>query len=365
MTIHAATNRLLTPAAGCDCRTCPFFADSPGAAEPICSGRNAGCSYCGCAQAEWSAPSGACRECPVRCGSRVDIHQWMADVRGTLLFDDIPAPAPLPNGIPGFIPAVDGVATALDAQASWPAYAITMRRVFSQRTNTLTAMWQTGTARDVLRIPDERLVVLSGYGEDPLVEAFWTHRRQVYPLLAEKAFDLVLAPNFSMYANQPRTEHLLNFRRNLLVAAEMIEAGIPAVPNIYWLRKEDLDRYLAWADDVEPDALAINLQTFRHETDDWRGIVLPGLAYLADRLPSDIRLVINGTVTPQRVTQLCTLFDRPRLVFLSQRQIQMARHGEVMRPDGTVAQLYARPEHAFAASVANTAALIDSIATTV
>ena len=45
-----------------------------------------------------------------------------------------------------------------------------------------------------------------------------------------------------MYGNQPRAEHLLNFRRSLLIAAEMAAAGIPAVPNVYWYRVEDLDR---------------------------------------------------------------------------------------------------------------------------
>lgn len=354
---------LLAPAAGCNCRVCPFHIGNPRAAEPICSGRNAGCSYCGCAQAEGAAHSGACRQCPVRCGSRVDIHDWMADVGGTLLFDDIPAPAAPPDGLPGFVPAVDGVATTLDAQAEWPAYAITMRRVYSQRTGSLKAMWRKeGDARQILRIPDDRLVVLSGYGEDPLVESFWTHRRDVYPALAEKRFDLVLAPNFSMYGNQPRTEHLLNFRRNLMVAAEMVAAGIPAVPNLYWLRKEDLDRYLAWVDDVEPAALAINLQTFRHESDDWQGIVLPGLSYLAATLPGHIRIVLNGTVTPERIDHLLTLFDRRQVVFVSQRQIQMARHGEAMRPDGTTEQIFARPEDAFGISVRNTAALIDTLA---
>jgi hypothetical protein len=95
------------------------------------------------------------------------------------------------------------------------------------------------------------MAVLVGYGEDPLVEAFWARRAELdlVARLAEQRWDLVLAPNFSMYANQPRAEHLLNFRRNLLVAAELAAAGVPAVPNIYWARKEDLDRYLAWVAD--------------------------------------------------------------------------------------------------------------------
>lgn len=35
-----------------------------------------------------------------------------------------------------------------------------------------------------------------GYGEDPLVEAFWTCRHQLIRQLAAQQWDLVLAPNF-------------------------------------------------------------------------------------------------------------------------------------------------------------------------
>ena len=50
--------------------------------------------------------------------------------------------------------------------------------------------------------------------------------------IASPVWDLVLGPNFSMFGNQPRAEHLLNFRRNLLLASEMAALGISAVPNL-------------------------------------------------------------------------------------------------------------------------------------
>ena len=192
-------------------------------------------------------------------------------------------------------------------------------------------LWRDATAHEALRIPTERKIVLVGYGTDPLVEAFWTRRYSLYPFLAEKKFDLVLAPNYSMYGSQPRAEHLMNFRRNLLVASEMVKAGIPAIPNIYWFRKEDLDRYLSWATDVEPEALAINLQTQRTR-EDWEVMVLPGLTYLAVELDSSIRLLVNGTIRPDRLGQLLELFGPERLILLTQSPIQEGRHGKVIGP---------------------------------
>lgn len=344
---------VIAPAPACDCRRCPFYLGNPEALEPMCSGRNAGCSYCGCSASEWGHRSGACGECPIRCGSRVDIAAWMSDVGETFTFDDIPAPSPLPSGMPMVVPVVDGVATSLDERVSWGAYGIGLRRVFSPLTWDFKPLWagEERDAHDALRVPATRRIILIGYGTDPLVEAFWTRRRSIYRVIAAKKFDLVLAPNYSMYGNQPRTEHLLNFRRNLLVAKEMQDAGIPAIPNLYWFRKEDLDRYLSWAEDVEPTALAVNLQTQRTD-EDWEEMVLPGLTYLAACLDERISLVFNGTIRPDRVAVLVALFGE-RMVLVTQSPVQEARHGKVINPDGTVEKRGARPEDAFAASVKN------------
>jgi hypothetical protein len=231
----------------------------------------------------------------------------MADVGGTFSFDDIKAPSALPAGIPKLIPVVDGVATDLDNRTAWPAYGIGLRRVFSPLTWDYKPLWAEGSAHDALRVPADRKIILVGYGTDPLVEAFWTRRHDLYGTLAEKKFDLVLSPNYSMYGSQPRTEHLLNFRRNLQIAQEMIEHEIPAVPNVYWYRKEDLDRYITWTRDVTPDAIAINLQTFRTE-EDWENMALPGLNYLSISLDPSIRIVVNGTSRKDRLAELVRLF---------------------------------------------------------
>jgi hypothetical protein len=288
----------------------------------------------------------------------------MSDVGGTLLFDDIPAPAELPGSLPRIVPVVDGKATGLDERISWPAYGIGLRRVFSPLTWDFKPIWrefndegEPQDAHDALQVPRDRKIILVGYGEDPLVEAFWTRRRDLYPVIAKKQFDLVLSPNYSLYGNQPRTEHLLNFRRNLLIAKEMNDEGIPAVPNLYWFRKEDLDRYLTWADEVEPEVLAINLQTQR-TAEDWEVMVMPGLTYLAANLAPSVRLIVNGTIRPDRVIVLATLFGE-RLTLVSQSPVQEARHGKILTESGTVERVMARPEDAFATTVTNVDRMIE------
>src|SRR5262249_13091404 len=152
-----------------------------------------------------------------------------------------------------FVPQVDGSNIAdLDAGLGWPAYAVGLRRVFSPDRHRLYPKFTlAASAHAALGLAAGQLAALACYGEDPLVEAFWTRRRvdRLIERLAAMGWDLVLAPNYSLYQSQPRTEHLVNFRRNLLIAQELCDAGLAAVPNLYWMRLEDLTRYLDWIAD--------------------------------------------------------------------------------------------------------------------
>ena len=350
----------VAPAAGCDCASCPLFTLNPAAIEPICSGCNSDCSYCGCSRTTTQTTHNGCATCPIRCGSRTDIDAWMAVIGNTFGFHDIALDTQLPAGLPRFIPQVDGSDVAhLDEGLHWGAYAVGLRRVFSPRTHRIVPKFTDRTAHQALGLDPSQRAVLVGYGEDPLVEAFWSRRHSLIESLAAQQWDLVLAPNWSMYGNQPRAEHLLNFRRNLLVAGELSAAGIPAVPNLYWFRLEDLDRYLHWAQATGPAAVAINLQTFRTDAD-WELMALPGLTYLAHGLPAGCELIATGASRADRITTLLELFG-PRLRLVSQNPKQYAAHGAVMTPTGR-ADIHAHTHDAFAASVRYYAHLLDEAA---
>ena len=341
---------VIAPAAGCKCKVCPFYISNPAAAEKLCSGTNTDCAYCGCTRA-----GGGCGQCPVRCGSRVDIEAWMADVGGTLAFDDIRVDVALPV-LPRFIPQVDGHDLAgFDAGLRWPAYGIGLRRVLSPETLRIYPRFDGVTAHETLGLGEGQLAVLIGYADDPLVEALWTDRRRLIPAIAAQRWDMVLAPNFSLFGNQPRAEHLLNFRRNLLVAAELAAQGIPAVPNLYWFRLEDLDRYLTWCQQTSPPAVASNLQTLRSDAD-WE-FGLAGLTYLAQNLAAGVKVFITGASRRDRIATLVELFGA-RLHLVSQNALQYARHGALMTADGRVDNP-ARPAELFAANVAYYAGLLD------
>lgn len=350
---------VLTPARGCNCSVCPFYIDNPQAAEPICSGTNSDCAYCGCARtADQLAPS--CGQCSIRCGSRTDIRAWMRDAGGTLAFDDITLDGlRWPAGMPRFIPQIDTTNTSeLDVDLSWPAYAVGLRRVFSKKVWDVLPGFRDVTASEALGLAEGQKAVLVGYGEDPLVEAFWTRRRKMYPIIAQHRWDLVLSPNFSMYGNQPRTEHLINFRRNLVIAEELLASGVNAVPNLYWYRLEDLQRYGRWLDDVRPPAVAINLQTFRTDAD-WEEMALPGLSWLGGELSAGTQLVVVGSSRKSRIDELVSLFGG-RVHVVSQNPVQYARHGAIMGSNGRE-DVHADVAVAFAATVRYYASLLTPV----
>jgi hypothetical protein len=153
-----------------------------------------------------------------------------------------------------------------------------------------------------------------------------------------------------MYGNQPRAEHLINFRRNLLLAAEFAAAGATCAPFLHWLRREDIERYLTWVEQEQPEgppAIAINLQTCRSDNE-WRD-AQPGLALLAAGLPAALPILVTGTSRPHRIATLRALFGG-RLHLLSQNPLHAARYGGLMTPRGRISHP-ARVEDLFAANV--------------
>lgn len=358
---HAYVQSAVMPGRHCNCRECSFYAGDdldPRLVQegrwdgPWCDGSNANCSYCGCARSDNPTVTGGCTNCSVRCSSRVDFAAWMADVGGTLTFDDIVFTQP-DLDLPRFVPQSDGSAvSAFDQQVRMDAWAVGLRRVFSPVTwSVMPRFAEPGSARTAMGLRDGQRAVLVGYGTDPIVEAFWSRRvrDRLVEQIAAQGWDLVLAPNYSSYGNYPMSELLLNWRRNLLLAQEFADAGVACAPNLYWYRLRDLRRYRAWALDTEPKYLAVNLQTFR-TTSDWNEFLLPGLTWLSLEMPDDIRWVFTTGGNVSRLREVSDLFGADRCTFITQKPWQTAAHGEVLNVAGKWVRSGARPVDSFATS---------------
>ncbi len=339
-------SRVLTPAARCDCSVCPFYIHNRDAAEPVCSGCNSDCEYCGCTRPESGDPN-ACDLCPVRCGSRLDIADWMASVGGTLRFDDLTfGEWQLPTRLPRFLPVVDTADVSdLDRELGWGAYAVRLRTVVSAATHRIRPAFRDRHAREAMGLRPGQLAVLCGFDQDPLVEMFWSWRRFLIPELAAGQWDLVLAPDMPMYGSSPRSEQLINMRRALLLAQDLNAEGVPTAPHLGWYRLEDLQRIEELLARTRPGAVVVNTQMHRHDRA-WETGALPGLAYLASGLPAATTVIVSGTSRPRRIADLRHLFARVVIVssnatIYARKRAVMTSAGRQERPGRPVAECFA------------------------
>lgn len=299
----------------CDCDSCQF--------HNLCGGCHPECNHAGCAR--------PCAGCPVRCRRREDVDMWLKDAGGVL---DLVLPGklqwpPLPDGLPAVVPEMDGYRMAeYDAAAGWPAYAVGAPRVFSAGGKGLRPRWRGAQASSVLGLPPGKAVILHMFGPDELIERLWTEqfRCRVWDQVAEVGFSLVLGPNYSVYGEHPRFEHLINMRRSLLAAARLASLGVPAVPNVYWWTGEDLERWIDCIENLGLSAVAVNAQTYRTKKD-W-AFMLAGLKHMGETLGNRVTVFLNGLSQPDRIVAARKAL--PRVIFLS-RDIQMrAQHGRVL-----------------------------------
>jgi len=86
--------------------------------------------------------------------------------------------------------------------------------------------------REVYRLGPSTRIALQLYVEDRVLEGFWAARRRIIPELAAMGFDLVLAPNLSVWRSASRWDQLVQQRRSFACYHELVEAGIPVVPDI-------------------------------------------------------------------------------------------------------------------------------------
>jgi Domain of unknown function (DUF4417) len=282
------------------------------------------------------------------CGSRMDVGAWMKSVGETLKFDDIMLDQRDLN-LPVLVPQSDGSPVAkFHEHAPHPMWAVGLRRAYSTTTWQLAPRFLNQTPAEALGVGGETKTLLSMFGTDPIVEAFWARRKKdgLVEKIAAQGWDLILPPNYSLYGNWPRAMQMLSYRRTLLVAQEFSDAGATVAPNVYWFRLEDLKRWANWIDDTEPKYLSINLQTLRTAAD-WNDFLLPGLMWLAATVNhDDLHWVVMTGGNVNRLRQVQEILGK-NVTYVTQKPWQTASHGEMLDEHGKWVNVQARPVDAF------------------
>lgn len=261
-----------------------------------------------------------------------------------------PARVPPVPDLPAHIPAISRPLRDPEAAARLEWVALHPERVVGAA-----GLRRESAARGVrgyFGIPPNPRVALHFYAPDAVLERFWRVRRELYPALRTE-FDVVFVPNFSVYEDAPRLEHVVNIKRAALVAAEMAAAGVPAVPDVGWYCREDLDRWADWLAAAGYPAVAFSFQAvgLRNRAGGaWRGY-LAGLEYLAGRLPPGTLFVLVGLSSPARLAEAARVLGGRRACAVNTDAFLKSRKARVpaARRDAEFAREAARLVGAYAA----------------
>jgi hypothetical protein len=172
-------------------------------------------------------------------------------------------------------------------------------------------------------------VLLEFYVKDKFLEGFWDNRYSIYKILKDLHFTSVISPNFSLYEDSPRIEHLYNIKRNCIVYNEILDIGINAIPDISWFDYRDLE---LWADEI--NKRKINLISFSFQnvgvglkpSNHWRHNLI-GLKYLCERIHKNVNIILAGVESPFRIIEIYETIENRKFIILGHSAYINSRKG--------------------------------------
>ncbi|MCL6448218.1 MAG: DUF4417 domain-containing protein [Armatimonadetes bacterium] len=285
------------------------------------------CSGCpGCRAALCDRVCGTCHYvCPRRPGA----VYFLNSLGGPRLPDLSYVPPALPD-LHGFIPAVATRFSETPDQKELPWVAMNAARLLLSRGEEGGLAHRVG-AREFCRVHPDTRIMLHFYVPDRPLEAFWRKRWGIYPALKE--FDLVIAPNYSVYEDSPRLEHLINIKRSYVVYREMLARGIKAIPDVSWGEIRDLERWAEFIRNNQVRVISTSIQTVkRNSTHKWLDY-LAGVRYLAGLLPDDVTIIICGAGSPGKIKMIRRAI-RQKVAIINTQAFMLARKSRTITKTG-------------------------------
>lgn len=257
------------------------------------------------------------------------LQHWIDSVGGNLdldvRFPDTPLPA-LPDVLPAVARKLAG------PPASIPMVAITLSRVLSA----------SGSFRypsrehllDAYRLPPATKLVLVCVEKDPPLEHLWkngTQRGQaLYRRIAAFGFSAAIGPNYSVFLRRSPLEHRVNYKRALIVAANLSQAGLPTVPHVYAAGPRARDRVVEWLKrHPHISTIAREVQTTKNDPNFYDAVVTT--QRIVDDVGRPLHVIFVGPISKARVDLLLRMF--PRFSVVSSSAAMLAANHRVLTLD--------------------------------
>jgi hypothetical protein len=169
------------------------------------------------------------RVCPMR-GDEFAID--LAEIGGFGLPNVGPLSTTSRPNLPRYIPAIH-TGSKRETPLITPWAALPLNRVFThKRRPRYKIRFQSRTEfLTSFRLGLATRFLLLGIGKDRHLERYWAHKNglEMSSQLAEAGFDAAIAPNFSFFLDEPRTQHMHARKRSFLCASDFARAGVAPI----------------------------------------------------------------------------------------------------------------------------------------
>lgn len=216
------------------------------------------------------------------------------EVRG-YEFDNIPRSKPLEyDALPLVVPVIyhpSSRAKILRADA----VAIPLRKVFNYRSGKLRFESKEALA-NYYRFDTNAKLVITGVDKDRFIEPYWegVHETELIGQLRQLKPSLITTPNFSIFLNAPRWDHLHNMKRILLCWEELNSQGVPSSLHINAFTDRDWERwsnFICEREEIQSITAEFGTGLTRKLT---AQRFLDKLLLLASQTPRKLHLVLRG-----------------------------------------------------------------------
>jgi len=262
-------------------------------------------SYCGgCSMCEASICKKDCNKCFSLCPHRKGLFSHLNSLGGLDLNPEsnLSTDFKLPIHVP-IIP--DRLKVKFDKK-DIPMVGVHAGKMFSKNGERINKSYLTNGFRRALNLDNNVKGILQFYVKDRTLEGFGDNRFTIYELLKEMGFHAIISPNFSVYDDAPRLDHLYNMKRSEIVYNEMIYSGLKAIPDISWYNRMDLYRWCEAINKNNIKTISFSFQVVGislKASTVWKSFIL-GFRYLCQNIDSDVNIIVAGIVSKKRVTEL-------------------------------------------------------------
>jgi len=270
--------------------------------------------------------------------------------------------------MPGYIPMIhhgSNVSFKQDSKGGpWVAIPLSKFFRYSRKHNALRPVFASEEQlRERFSLTVNAKIIAVGVGFDQFIEDYWQDNRveRLPAVLRQLGVRCFIPPNFSMFRDAPRTQHLHNRRRSLLCAMRAAEAGLGVIPYLSALTDYDwgmMESFLR--EHPEITYVAEEFQTGTASRD-FAVAVIDRIAVLESRLGRPLHPVLIGArrflPSVKRAFKDFTLIDsnaffdaqcRRKPVFVGDRLVRKKAVGKTGRNFARSVRLYSRKVRAAA-----------------